>query len=94
MKLLFFCSLKLSNYQLLGLNWLAVMRSRNLNSILADEMGLGKTIQVIAFLAYLKENDLVLPGYPHLVIVPSSTLGNKYFNMLLQFYIQILKNML
>lgn len=67
--------MKLSGYQLLGLNWLALMRSRSLNSILADEMGLGKTIQVIAFLAYLKENELVLPGYPHLVVVPSSTLS-------------------
>lgn len=51
------------------------MRSQSLNSILADEMGLGKTIQVIAFLAYLKENEFVLSGYPHLVVVPSSTLG-------------------
>lgn len=51
------------------------MRSESLNSILADEMGLGKTIQVIAFLAYLKENELVLPGYPHLIVVPSSTLS-------------------
>lgn len=67
--------MKLHDHQLLGLNWLALMRSRTLNSILADEMGLGKTIQVIAFLAYLKENELVLPGYPHLVVVPSSTLS-------------------
>lgn len=65
----------MSSYQLLGLNWLALMRSESLNSILADEMGLGKTIQVIAFLAYLKENELVLPGYPHLIVVPSSTLS-------------------
>ncbi|XP_065216787.1 SWI/SNF-related matrix-associated actin-dependent regulator of chromatin subfamily A containing DEAD/H box 1 homolog [Planococcus citri] len=70
--------MKLSGYQLVGLNWLALMRSRTLNSILADEMGLGKTIQVIAFLAYLKENELVLDGYPHLVVVPSSTLNNWY----------------
>lgn len=72
----FFCfSMQLTSYQMVGLNWLALMRSRSLNSILADEMGLGKTIQVIAFLAYLKESGLILDGYPHLVIVPSSTLG-------------------
>lgn len=37
-------------------------------------MGLGKTIQVIAFLAYLKETGKA--KYPHLVVVPSSTLDN------------------
>lgn len=42
--------------------------------ILADEMGLGKTIQVIAFLAYLKEAKLVTGT--HLIVVPSSTLEN------------------
>jgi SWI/SNF-related matrix-associated actin-dependent regulator 1 of chromatin subfamily A len=36
-------------------------------------LGLGKTIQVIAFLAHLKETEK--PG-PHLVVVPSSTLDN------------------
>lgn len=69
--------LSLSKYQLIGLNWLALMRSESLNSILADEMGLGKTIQVIAFLAYLKENELAMAGYPHLIIVPTSTLSKK-----------------
>lgn len=37
-------------------------------------MGLGKTIQVIAFLAYLKEAQLA--KRPHLIVVPSSTLDN------------------
>ncbi|CAN7989083.1 unnamed protein product [Ixodes hexagonus] len=66
-------SLRLSPYQLIGLNWLAVMHKQEVNGILADEMGLGKTIQAIAFLAYLlqqKENG------PHLIVVPSSTLEN------------------
>ena len=35
--------------------------------------GLGKTIQVIAFLAYLKETQAV---GPQLIVVPSSTLEN------------------
>lgn len=37
-------------------------------------MGLGKTIQVIAFLAYLKETNLARGT--HLIVVPSSTLDN------------------
>lgn len=67
-------SFKLAEYQLVGLNWLAVMHSQNMNGILADEMGLGKTIQVIAFLAYLKQQNLAKAA--HLIVVPSSTLDN------------------
>lgn len=66
--------MKLAPYQLIGLNWLALMHNKGVNGILADEMGLGKTIQVIAFLAYLRER-LGMPGH-HLVIVPASTLDN------------------
>ncbi|XP_061387280.1 SWI/SNF-related matrix-associated actin-dependent regulator of chromatin subfamily A containing DEAD/H box 1 homolog [Musca vetustissima] len=65
---------KLADYQLIGLNWLTVMNKQEMNGILADEMGLGKTIQVIAFLAYLKENNLSKAA--HLIVVPSSTLDN------------------
>lgn len=65
---------KLADYQLVGLNWLVVMNQEETNGILADEMGLGKTIQVIAFLAYLKETGQA--KYPHLIVVPSSTLDN------------------
>ena len=39
-------SLKLREYQHLGLSWLVSIQSRRLNGILADEMGLGKTVQV------------------------------------------------
>lgn len=66
--------LKLAPYQLIGLNWLVLMHRKGINGILADEMGLGKTIQVIAFLAYLRER-LNMPGH-HLIIVPASTLDN------------------
>ncbi|XP_058445908.1 SWI/SNF-related matrix-associated actin-dependent regulator of chromatin subfamily A containing DEAD/H box 1 homolog [Malaya genurostris] len=65
---------KLAEYQMVGLNWLIVMHRNDMNGILADEMGLGKTIQVIAFLAHLKENDL--NHQPQLIVVPSSTLDN------------------
>lgn len=67
-------NLKLADYQLVGLNWLAVIHGQKMNGILADEMGLGKTIQVIAFLAYLKATNQVRGT--HLIVVPSSTLDN------------------
>lgn len=63
----------LKDYQVVGLNWLALMYSHNLSGILADEMGLGKTCQVISFLSHLIEQGH--PG-PHLVICPGSTLEN------------------
>lgn len=66
--------MKLAPYQLIGLNWLALMHNKGVNGILADEMGLGKTIQVIAFLAYLRER-LNMHRH-HLIIVPASTLDN------------------
>lgn len=67
-------NMTLAPYQLIGLNWLALMYNRNINGILADEMGLGKTIQVIAFLAYLREAHNLKRH--HLIIVPASTLDN------------------
>ncbi|XP_077298015.1 SWI/SNF-related, matrix-associated actin-dependent regulator of chromatin, subfamily a, containing DEAD/H box 1 isoform X2 [Arctopsyche grandis] len=67
-------TLKLAPYQMVGLNWLAAMHKQKVNGILADEMGLGKTVQVIAFLAHLKETNQVTGT--HLVIVPASTLEN------------------
>lgn len=66
--------MKLAPYQLIGLNWLILMHNRGINGILADEMGLGKTIQVIAFLAYLRES--LRMHRHHLIIVPASTLDN------------------
>lgn len=64
---------KLKGYQQIGVNWLSLLYDRELSCILADEMGLGKTIQVIAFIAHLKE--LGSPS-PHLIVVPASTLEN------------------
>lgn len=69
--------LKLSDYQMIGLNWLAVLHQNATNGILADEMGLGKTIQIIAFLAWLKETKQQLQT--HVIVVPSSTLGENSF---------------
>ena len=64
--------LKLKPYQMIGINWLLLMYQQKVDGILADEMGLGKTSQSIAFLAYLLEQGNT---GPHLIIVPSSTLG-------------------
>ncbi|EFO23163.2 SNF2 family domain-containing protein [Loa loa] len=64
---------ELHPYQQIGLNWLVMMHKLKLNAILADEMGLGKTIQVIAFITYLKSEQI---KGPHLIVVPSSTIEN------------------
>ncbi|TFY58522.1 hypothetical protein EVJ58_g6371 [Rhodofomes roseus] len=65
--------IQLKEYQLIGVNWLNLLYRKKLSCILADEMGLGKTIQVITFMAHLKEQGR---KGPHLVVVPSSTLEN------------------
>lgn len=65
------CQLK--DYQQVGVNWLSLLYGKDLSCILADEMGLGKTIQVIAFLAHLKQ---IGQPAPHLIVVPASTLEN------------------
>ncbi|WWD16642.1 hypothetical protein CI109_101072 [Kwoniella shandongensis] len=57
----------LKDYQLLGVNWLNLLYSKKIGCILADEMGLGKTIQVIAFIAALKERGI---KGPHMIFVP------------------------
>ncbi|RKF57560.1 ATP-dependent helicase fft2 [Erysiphe neolycopersici] len=63
----------LKDYQVVGMNWLALMYRNGLSGILADEMGLGKTCQVISFLAHLVETG---KNGPHLVVCPGSTLEN------------------
>ena len=64
---------ELMAYQMEGLNWLYYQWFTKTNAILADEMGLGKTIQVVGFLAALKQ----LHGcWPFLVVVPNSTCPN------------------
>uniref|UniRef100_S4RF69 DNA helicase n=1 Tax=Petromyzon marinus TaxID=7757 RepID=S4RF69_PETMA len=64
---------KMKSYQLVGLNWLALLHKQDVNGILADEMGLGKTVQAISFLAHLVELG---EKDPHVIVVPSSTLDN------------------
>jgi superfamily II DNA or RNA helicase len=55
----------LRDYQQLGVDWLALMRTSGLGALLADDMGLGKTLQTIASLA----------PEPTLVVAPTSVLS-------------------
>ena len=64
---------QLMQYQLDGVNWLYYQWHKLQNAILADEMGLGKTIQVIGFLATLKQKHNC---WPFLIVVPNSTCPN------------------
>lgn len=63
----------MKDYQLKGLEWLKVLFSNGVNGILADEMGLGKTIQVIAFICYMIEQNIM---GPFLIVAPLSTINN------------------
>lgn len=57
-------------YQAHGVTWLRQRAAAGEGAVLADEMGLGKTLQAIAVLA---THDV---GRPHLVICPTSLIGN------------------
>ncbi|NLW22585.1 MAG: DEAD/DEAH box helicase [Tissierellia bacterium] len=63
----------LYTYQKEGFNWLKLLKYQMLGGLLADDMGLGKTLQIIAFMAYLKEiNELK----PSLIVVPATLIDN------------------
>ncbi|KAK4250820.1 CDH1-like protein [Corynascus novoguineensis] len=63
---------ELREFQLKGLNFLALNWTRANNVILADEMGLGKTVQTVSFLSWLR-NDRGQEG-PFLVVAPLSVI--------------------
>jgi chromodomain-helicase-DNA-binding protein 1 len=63
---------ELREFQLKGLNFLALNWVRGNNVILADEMGLGKTVQTVSFLSWLR-NDRSQEG-PFLVVAPLSVI--------------------
>ena len=50
-------TIKLSDYQKLGVNWMYSMYKQNIGVILADEMGLGKTAQYISLFSKINENN-------------------------------------
>lgn len=63
---------ELREFQMRGLNFLALNWTRSNNVILADEMGLGKTVQTVSFLSWLR-NDRDQEG-PFLVVAPLSVI--------------------
>lgn len=63
---------ELREFQMKGLNFLALNWTRSNNVILADEMGLGKTVQTVSFLSWLR-NDRAQEG-PFLVVAPLSVI--------------------
>ncbi|KAF3764970.1 hypothetical protein M406DRAFT_260476 [Cryphonectria parasitica EP155] len=63
---------ELREFQMKGLNFLALNWTRANNVILADEMGLGKTVQSVSFLSWLR-NDRDQEG-PFLVVAPLSVI--------------------
>lgn len=84
--------LVLKDYQLVGLNWLKLMHTNDVNGVLADDMGLGcvldasllvlychsKTVQTIGFVGWLHFDRQSRKKIPqtHLIVVPASTLTN------------------
>ncbi|WP_370511333.1 DEAD/DEAH box helicase [Paenibacillus odorifer] len=75
---------ELRTYQHEGFAWLTFLRRFGLGACLADDMGLGKTVQLIAYLLHIQENTDASsarrqtdpPGWPSLIICPTSVLGN------------------
>lgn len=65
---------ELRPYQSRGVGWLTFLEQWGLGACLADDMGLGKTPQLIAFLLYLQEQQLLVG--PTLIVCPTSVLGN------------------
>ncbi|KAJ9134013.1 Chromatin remodeling factor 6-1 [Pleurostoma richardsiae] len=63
---------QLREFQMKGLNFLALNWTRGNNVILADEMGLGKTVQSVSFLSWLR-NERGQEG-PFLVVAPLSVI--------------------
>lgn len=63
----------LYSYQIEGFNWLKLLKYEGLGCLLADDMGLGKTLQIIAFMAYLKEAGELKPS---LIVVPATLIDN------------------
>ncbi len=71
----------LRDYQKEGLNWLNFLNEMGWGGILADDMGLGKTIQILAFLASLKNKS----SKTSLVVVPTTLIFN-WENEIKKFY--------
>jgi len=71
----------LRDYQKEGLNWLNFLNEMGWGGILADDMGLGKTLQILTFVASLKNKT----PKTSLVIVPTTLIFN-WENEIKKFY--------
>lgn len=65
---------ELRPYQQRGFSWLSFLEKWNFGACLADDMGLGKTIQLIVFLLYLKQENMLFK--PTLIVCPTSVISN------------------
>lgn len=63
---------ELRGYQKEGLNWMNFLYDFSWGGILADDMGLGKTLQVITFMALLKQKQ----EGTNLIVVPTTLIFN------------------
>lgn len=63
----------LKDYQEEGFIWIRLLMQQKLGGILADDMGLGKTVQVITYMAFLKEKSNLKPA---LVVAPYTLIYN------------------
>lgn len=64
---------ELYDYQKDGLKWLQYCFMNRIGGLLGDDMGLGKTAQVIAWTAWIQENNLI---DNILIVVPSTLIEN------------------
>ncbi|WP_066520700.1 DEAD/DEAH box helicase [Curtobacterium ammoniigenes] len=62
-------------YQRDGYAWLTFLAEHGLGGVLADDMGLGKTVQVLAWIAGLRERNPE-DRAPFLVVAPTSVVSN------------------
>jgi len=63
-------------YQERGFSWMYRNFRIGFGSIIADDMGLGKTLQVIALLQKLKDEGVLTPEHPALIVVPTGLVTN------------------
>ena len=62
-------------YQLDGYRWLSFLWEHEIGGIFADDMGLGKTVQTLAAAERAREQGLLTPERPMLVVAPTSVVG-------------------
>lgn len=63
-------------YQVRGYAWMYRNMRIGFGSILADDMGLGKTLQVITLLQKIKNDGLITPKTPAIIVVPTGLITN------------------